>query len=92
MIQFEVEEEIDDLEIWGIQFGKLATRVEFEGYGKAVDFANQVFELAEQHGNYPVVKIQKDAVEIDVGQETLTEEDLELAEKIEQVLRNSDWC
>lgn len=87
----EIDEELDGLQIWGMEFGKLATRVEFENYEDAVFFANQVFSLSEDQKK-PKVTVTSDAVEIDVWTPDLgvTEDDMSLAEDIEQKLRSLD--
>ncbi|MFB6147488.1 MAG: 4a-hydroxytetrahydrobiopterin dehydratase [Candidatus Nanohaloarchaea archaeon] len=88
----EVEEELEDLEIWGVQFGRLATRVEFDDYSNAVEFANLVFEVSSGRGQKPEVEVSGDAVEIDVWTPDvgITGEDIELASDIEEALRDLD--
>jgi pterin-4a-carbinolamine dehydratase len=85
----EIGEALDDLDIWGVKFEKLATRVEFDDYRNAVEFANKVFSLVEDSQASPEVKVTVDAVEIDawtpdVG---ITDEDVKIAGEIEQELR-----
>lgn len=89
----EIEEAVSGLKIWGIEFGKLATRVEFNNYDEVVLFANKVFNIADEEGKYPEVEVQEDAVMIDVWtpEVGITEEDIDLARKIEEKLRSMDW-
>lgn len=90
----ELEEAVENLEIWGVEFEKLATRAEFDSYRDAVFFANAVFSLAEEEFHHPEVKVEYGAVEIDLWnheEEAITRKDIELAEKIEEKLRNIDW-
>ncbi len=88
----QVKQRLDVMEIWGVEFGRLATRIEFEDYRSAVEFADTVFSLAEEQGHYPEVKVESDAVEIDIGSgEGLTDQDFELAERIEQGLKDTNW-
>ncbi|MFB6242259.1 MAG: 4a-hydroxytetrahydrobiopterin dehydratase [Candidatus Nanosalina sp.] len=90
----DLEEAVDELEIWGIEFEKLATRAEFDNYRDAVFFANAVFSLAEEEFHHPEVKVEYGAVEIDLWnheEEAITRTDIELAEKIEEKLANIDW-
>lgn len=90
----EIDERLEELEIWGIEAGKLVCRVEFDSYRDTVFFANSVFSLAEEEFHHPEVRVEYGAVEIDLWShdvEGLTERDFELAEKIEEKVRNIDW-
>lgn len=89
----EVDEALQDLKIWGVEFGKLATRVEFENYDEVTRFANTVFNIADEEGKYPEVEVHEDAVLIDIWTPDVgvTEEDVDLARKIEEKLRSMDW-
>lgn len=90
----EVEKRLESLEIWGYQFDKLKTRVEFDNYRESVFFANTVFSLAEEEFHHPEVTVEYGAVEIDLWShdvDGVTERDLELAEKIEEKVSKIDW-
>ncbi len=90
----DIEERLEDLEIWGYQFEKLKTRVEFDSYKEAVFFANAVFSLAEEEFHHPEVKVEYGAVEIDLWShdvDGVTARDFELAERIEQKVADIDW-
>jgi 4a-hydroxytetrahydrobiopterin dehydratase len=90
----ELDERLEELDIWGVETGKLVTRVEFDGYTEAVFFANMVFSLAEEEFHHPEVTVEYDAVEIDLWnheEEAITEKDLEMAEKIEERLGKINW-
>lgn len=90
----DLDEAVGNLEIWGIEFDKLATRAEFNNFRDAVFFANTVFSIAEEHFHHPEVKVEYGAVEIDLWsheEEGITEKDIELAEKIEEKLIEIDW-
>jgi len=90
----ELEEKMQELEIWGVEFDKLATRAEFNNYRDAVFFANLVFSLAEAKFHHPEVKVEYGAVEIDLWsheEEGITEKDIELAKEIEEKLGDIDW-
>ena len=90
----ELEEELDNLQIWGVEFDKLVTRAEFDSYRDAVFFANAVFSLAEEEFHHPEVTVEYGVVEIDLWnheEEAITRKDIELAEKIEEKLGNIDW-
>lgn len=90
----EIKENLDDLKIWGIENGKLVTRVEFDNYRESVFFANTVFSLSEKHFHHPSVKVEYGAVEIDLWShdvEGLTERDFELAKEIEEAVGEIDW-
>ncbi len=85
----ELDEALENLQIWGIEAGKLATRVEFEDYKETVFFANTVFSLAEEEFHHPEVTIEYGAIEIDLWsheQEGITGKDIDMAEEIEKRL------
>ncbi|NMJ77003.1 4a-hydroxytetrahydrobiopterin dehydratase [Nanohaloarchaea archaeon] len=85
----ELDEALENLQIWGIEAGKLATRVEFEDYKETVFFANTVFSLAEEEFHHPEVIVEYGAVEIDLWsheQEGITGKDIDMAEEIEKRL------
>ncbi len=90
----EIQEQLEDMSIWGLQFERLTTRVEFENYKEAVFFANTVFSLAEEAFHHPEVKVEYGAVEIDLFThevEGVTEADIEMARKIEEKAHEIDW-
>lgn len=89
-----LEDELENLQIWGVEFDKLVTRAEFDNYRDAVFFANTVFSLAEEEFHHPEVKVEYGAVEIDLWnheEEAITDKDIELAKKIEERLGKIDW-
>lgn len=90
----EVEEKIDEMQLWSFNSRKLRTRVEFENYRDAVFFANSVFSIAEEEFHHPEVKVEYGAVEIDLWsheEEGVTEKDIEMAKRIEQKVGKIDW-
>lgn len=90
----EIKEELDSLEIWGIENGKLVTRIEFDNYRESVFFANTVFSLSEVEFHHPTVKVEYGAVEIDLWShdvDGLTYRDFKLARKIEDAVGEVDW-
>ena len=90
----ELEEELENLSIWGLERGKLATRAEFDDYREAVFFANSVFSIAEEHFHHPEVQVEYGAVEIDLWsheEEGITEKDIEVAKRIEEKLAKINW-
>lgn len=83
----EINNRLENLEIWGIENNKLVTRVEFENYKEACFFANTVFSLADKHFHHPKIVVEYGSVEIDLWShdaEGLTERDFELAKEIEE--------
>lgn len=89
-----LEEELENLSIWGLERGKLATRAEFDDYREAVFFANSVFSIAEEHFHHPEVKVEYGAVEIDLWsheEEGIAEKDIEVAKRIEEKLGKINW-
>ena len=90
----EAKEKLDGMKIWGLEDGKLVTRVEFKGYREACFFANVVFSLAEKHFHHPKVVVEYGSVEIDLWShdvDGLTERDFELAEEIEEIVGGVAW-
>ncbi|WP_414837674.1 4a-hydroxytetrahydrobiopterin dehydratase [Candidatus Nanosalina sp. VS9-1] len=90
----ELEQALDELQIWSELNGKLTTRVEFDDYRETVFFANTVFSLAEEEFHHPEVSVQYGAVEIDLWsheEDGITEKDLEMAKKIEEKVGKINW-
>ncbi len=90
----ELDEALEELEIWGVEFGKLATKVEFDSYRDAVFFANTVFSIAEDRFHHPEVTVEYGAVSIDLWShdvDGITEKDIEMAREIEEKVRSIDW-
>lgn len=90
----EIEEKLQELQIWSFYSDKLTTRVEFDDYRDAVFFANSVFSIAEEEFHHPEVKVEYGAVEIDLWsheEEGVTEKDIDMAKRIEQKVGNIDW-
>jgi 4a-hydroxytetrahydrobiopterin dehydratase len=86
----QLKQKLDEMKIWGLEEGKLATRVEFQDYSECVVFANKVFSLAENENHHPKVVVEYGAVEIDLWsheENGITEKDLDMAEEIEKILR-----
>lgn len=89
-----LKEKLGELQIWGVEDGKLATRVEFDNYRDSVFFANSVFSLAQEEFHHPEVTVEYGAVEIDLWsheENGITEKDLEMAQSIEIKLSNLDF-
>ena len=85
----ELDEALENLQIWGIEAGKLATRIEFEDYKETVFFANTLFSLAEEEFHHPEVTVEYGAIEIDLWsheEEGITGKDIDMAEEIEKRL------
>jgi 4a-hydroxytetrahydrobiopterin dehydratase len=90
----DIEENLDDMQIWSFYGDKLTTRVEFDDYRDAVFFANSVFSIAEEEFHHPEVKVEYGGVEIDLWsheEEGVTEQDIEMAKRIEQKVGNIGW-
>lgn len=89
----QLKEKLDELTMWGLENGKLASRVEFESYSECVEFANEVFSIAEEENHHPEIMVEYGAVEIDLWsheENTITGKDLKVAELIESALREMD--
>ena len=90
----EISDALENLSIWGRRADRLVTKVEFDDYKEAVFFANTVFSLAEEHFHHPEVKVEYGAVSIDLWSheaDGITQDDIDMAEEIEQKVGNIDW-
>ncbi len=90
----EIEEKLEEMQIWSLSVGRLTTRVEFDNYRDAVFFANSVFSIAEEEFHHPEVKVEYGAVEIDLWsheEDGVTEKDIEMAKRIENKVGEIDW-
>lgn len=90
----EISEALEELDIWGRRADRLVTKVEFNDYKEAVFFANTVFSIAEEHFHHPEVKVEYGAVSIDLWSheaEGITQADIDMAEEIEDKVRNIEW-
>ncbi|MFB6244815.1 MAG: 4a-hydroxytetrahydrobiopterin dehydratase [Candidatus Nanohaloarchaea archaeon] len=90
----EVNERLEELNIWGLVGDKLATEIEFNSYKEGCFFANTIFSLSEELSHHPKVTVEHGSVIVDITTheaEGLTEKDFELAEKIEKNLGSVDW-
>lgn len=90
----EISEALENLSIWGVEQDRLVTRIEFNNYKEAVFFANTVFSVAEAHFHHPEVKVEYDAVSIDLWSheaEGITQTDIEMAEEIEEKVADIKW-
>lgn len=90
----EISEALEELDIWGRRADRLVTKVEFNDYKEAVFFANTVFSIAEEHFHHPEVKVEYGAVSIDLWSheaEGITQADIDMAEEIEEKVRNIEW-
>lgn len=90
----EVQDKVENLQIWGLVGDKLATNIEFDNYKEAAFFANSVFSIAEEEYHHPKVTVEYGSVAIDVTTheaEGLTEKDFEVAKRIEDKLADIEW-
>jgi 4a-hydroxytetrahydrobiopterin dehydratase len=90
----EIQDRLDETQIWSRSGDRLVTRVEFDNYRDSAFFANTVFSLAESFFHHPEVKVEYGAVEIDLWSheaDGITEDDFELAKEIEQKLGEISW-
>ena len=83
---FRLHERVSD---WMISSGrKLVRGFELDGFGEAIDFVNQVAELAEEEGHHPNITIDYDTVTFTVWThaiDDLSENDFILAAKIDEL-------
>lgn len=90
----EISEELENLNIWGVEMDRLVTKVEFDNYKEAVFFANTVFSIAEARFHHPEVKVEYGAVSIDLWSheaEGITQQDIDMAKEIEEKVSDIKW-
>ena len=90
----EISEALENLAIWGVEQDRLVTKVEFDDYKEAVFFANTVFSIAEARFHHPTVKVEYGSVSIDLRSheaEGITQDDIEMAEEIEEKVSEIKW-
>ncbi len=90
----EISEAVEKLDIWGVEMDRLVTKIEFNGYKEAVFFANTVFSIAEARFHHPEVKVEYGAVSIDLWSheaDGITQKDIDMAEEIEDKVREIKW-
>jgi 4a-hydroxytetrahydrobiopterin dehydratase len=74
---------------WEIDGKKIVRSIEFDGFTEAVDFLNEVAEVAEDEGHHPDVDIRYGKVVLmltthDAG--GVTEADVEVAQRLDNLI------
>lgn len=83
-----MKNELDQLNEWRIKEGKLCRDYIFSNFLEAMEFINQVALVAEELNHHPDWSNSYNEVSIQLfthDQNSLTEKDLELARKIDQI-------
>ncbi|RYD32958.1 MAG: 4a-hydroxytetrahydrobiopterin dehydratase [Verrucomicrobiaceae bacterium] len=74
---------------WEIEGKKICRTIEFDGFAEAVEFLNDVAEVAEDEGHHPDVDIRDGKVTLmltthDAG--GVTETDIEVAQRLDNLI------
>ncbi len=84
-----IEQYFGNLSNWRIENGKLERNFEFTDFKEAMEFMNQVAEIAEKLNHHPDWSNSYNKVQIRLfthDKNSLTEKDLELARAIDQII------
>jgi 4a-hydroxytetrahydrobiopterin dehydratase len=84
----EIEKRLKDLPGWRQRLESIVKSFDCGDFKGSVEFVNRVLEPAEEMGHHPDVSISWSQVEIDLSTHSeggLTENDFELAKKIEEL-------
>ena len=74
---------------WTLESGKLAKRFKFHDFREAIEFVNEVANLAEAEGHHPDLTINYNRVRVELSTHSiggLSDNDFIVAAKIEQLL------
>lgn len=85
----QLEEAVNKLPGWEIYEDLLVTAFEFDDFIQAMEFANEVAEIAEQHQHHPRIIIDYGVVQIEThthdADHAITQKDIDLAHAIDQL-------
>lgn len=73
---------------WELEGGSIVRTVEFESFGEAVDFVNDLAEIAEEAQHHPDIDIRYSKVTLRLTTHDkggLTELDIEMAQRIDNL-------
>jgi len=74
---------------WDLDGKRITRSLEFDGFEEAVEFVNDVADIAERHGHHPDIDIRYNKVLLSVSTHSaggLTEDDFLLAGAIDHVI------
>jgi len=83
----DMEDNIENKSEWIEEEGQLMQIFEFESFNEAIDFVNDVADLAEEKKHYPDILIQHNIITIMLStDDEVTEKDKHMAEEIDKML------
>lgn len=86
----EIKKRLEELEYWSHRNGELVFEADFSDYRETAFFANTVFSEAEAMFHHPKVEVEYGSVRIELYThevEGITEKDFDLANKIEEKMK-----
>jgi 4a-hydroxytetrahydrobiopterin dehydratase len=82
----EIKSKLKKIPEWDLDGKRLLRTLEFDGFEEAVDFVNDVAEIAEKYGHHPDIDIRYNKVTLSLTTHSaggLTEEDFAVAAVID---------
>lgn len=74
---------------WELEGKKITRTIEFDGFAEAVDFVNDVAEIAEDEGHHPDIDIRDNKVILSLTTHDaggITELDIEVASRLDNLV------
>lgn len=85
----EIKTKLKKIPEWDLDGKRLVRTMEFDGFEEAVDFVNEVAEIAEKHGHHPDIDIRYNKVILSLTTHSaggLTEDDFTVAAVIDNAV------
>lgn len=85
----EITRQLKKIPEWDLDGKRITRSLEFDGFEEAVEFVNDVADIAERHGHHPDIDIRYNKVLLSVSTHSaggLTEEDFLLAGAIDHAI------
>ncbi len=85
----EIARQLKKIPEWDLDGTRIVRTLEFDGFEEAVEFVNDVADIAERHGHHPDIDIRYDKVVLSISTHSaggLTEEDFLLAGAIDHAI------
>lgn len=85
----EIKSKLKKIPEWDLDGKRLLRTLEFDGFEEAVDFVNEVAEIAERHGHHPDIDIRYNKVILSLTTHSaggLTDEDFAVAAVIDNAV------
>jgi 4a-hydroxytetrahydrobiopterin dehydratase len=85
----EIKTKLKKIPEWDLEGKRLLRTLEFDGFEEAVDFVNEVAEIAEKYGHHPDIDIRYNKVTLSLTTHSaggLTDEDFSVAAVIDNAV------